>query len=90
MAKFKKIARLQGSPSPRARGRTAKITQQVETDPTKGAVALINRTEADRPQTPGGGKTRGDRRDMSRTYTNNERHAARGSNPRKDVQTRKR
>lgn len=36
------------------------------------------------------GSHRGDRRDMSKTYTGNTRHAARGNTPRKDVKTRAR
>lgn len=48
------------------------------------------RREASRPQSPGAGKHRGDRRDTSPTYTGNERHPARGNNPRIDVKTRKR
>jgi hypothetical protein len=48
------------------------------------------RREATRPQSPGGGKHRGDRRDMNKLYTNNARHSARGNNPRPDVSTRKR
>lgn len=48
------------------------------------------RREATRPQGPGAGKQRGDRRDMSKLYTNNAKHAARGNNPRADVSTRKR
>jgi hypothetical protein len=35
-------------------------------------------------------KHRGDRRDMSKHYTGNEKHAARGNNARKDVSTRAR
>ena len=37
-----------------------------------------------------GGKHRGDRRDMSPTYTTNSKHAARGNTPRRDVSTRAR
>jgi hypothetical protein len=48
------------------------------------------KTQATRPVGPGGTVHRGDRRDMSRTYTNNARHASRGANPRPDVSTRKR
>jgi hypothetical protein len=49
------------------------------------------RREATRPQSPGGGgKHRGDRRDMSKLYTNNAKHKSRGNNPRPDVSTRKR
>jgi hypothetical protein len=36
------------------------------------------------------GTHRGDRRDMSKTYTGNAKHAARGNTPRKDVKTRAR
>jgi hypothetical protein len=43
-----------------------------------------------RPISSGGGKHRGDRRDMSKTYTGNSRHASRGANQRPDVKTRKR
>ena len=49
-----------------------------------------SRREANRPQGPGAGKHRGDRRDMNKLYTNNARHPSRGSNPRPDVSTRKR
>lgn len=48
------------------------------------------KADATRPVTAGAGKHRGDRRDMSKTYTGSEKHAARGSNPRKDVKTRAR
>jgi len=48
------------------------------------------RREVNRPQSPGGGKHRGDRRDMNKLYTNNAKHSARGNNPRPDVSTRKR
>ena len=37
-----------------------------------------------------GVKHRGDRRDMSKAYTGNARHSARGGNPRIDVKTRAR
>jgi hypothetical protein len=56
---------------------------------TKPNVPEIVRAEANRP-TSSGGKHRGDRRDMSRTYTGNARHSARGNNPRSDVSTRAR
>jgi hypothetical protein len=90
MAKSKKVARLQGSPPPGARGRTAQTTQQVTTDSLHGALDRTHRTDTNRPIGSAGGKARGDRRDTSRTYTNNERHPARGNNPRPDVKTRKR
>jgi hypothetical protein len=43
-----------------------------------------------RPISSGGGKHRGDRRDMSKTYSDVSRHASRGANRRSDVKTRKR
>jgi hypothetical protein len=59
--------------------------------PQKGRyVPEIARTEASRPVSAGSGKQRGDRRDMSPTYTNNEKHSAPGNTPRKDVPTRAR
>ena len=58
--------------------------------PTRPKTPEDVRREANRPVTPGGGKHRGDRRDTSPTYTNNEKHSARGNMPRKDVKTRKR
>ena len=75
------------------RGRTAQ-TRKTTTDSgligNKAAVKLEKRTEATRPIGNGGGKNRGDRRDMSKTYTGSARHAARGNTPRRDVKTRKR
>ena len=50
----------------------------------------IEETLVSRPISSGGGKHRGDRRDMSKTYSGTSRHASRGSNPRPDVKTRKR
>ncbi len=50
----------------------------------------IEETQVSRPISSGGGKHRGDRRDMSKTYSGTSRHASRGSNPRPDVKTRKR
>ena len=90
MSRQKKISRLTTPPSEKARGRTAKT---IEYDPEigeKGAVELTKRTEATRPTSSGGGRNRGDRRDMSPTYTTNVRHAARGNSARRDVSTRKR
>jgi hypothetical protein len=93
MSKQSKVARLQSPNSSKARGRTAKT---IEFDPEigeKGAVKLTKRTEANRPvgkSSTSGGKNRGDRRDMSPTYTGNAKHAARGNTPRQDVKTRKR
>ncbi|HZL38122.1 MAG TPA: hypothetical protein VFC78_22595 [Tepidisphaeraceae bacterium] len=47
------------------------------------------KTEANRPVNAGT-KHRGDRRDMSKTYTGNVKHASRGNTARIDVKTRKR
>jgi hypothetical protein len=58
--------------------------------PTRPNVPEVLRAEVSRPQTPGGGKHRGDRRDTSPTYTGNQRHASRGNTARPDVKTRKR
>jgi hypothetical protein len=63
------------------------ITGNHVTDPH---VQEIARTEASRPVNAGTGKKRGDRRDMSPTYTTNVKHAAPGNTPRKDVSTRAR
>ena len=77
------------------KNRNARLTTPRE-DPLvaqKGAVELENRTQVSRPTGKSGsrgGKSRGDRRDMSPTYTGNTRHAARGNTPRPDVKTRKR
>jgi hypothetical protein len=90
MSKAKKVARLQGQVPAGARGRTARTTANVEADSTHGALAREWRTDTNRPITSGGGKGRGDRRDTSRTYTTNVKHAARGNSPRQDVKTRKR
>lgn len=45
--------------------------------------------EANRPQGAGGGKLRGDRRDMNKAYTGNVKHSARGKTGRPNVATRK-
>jgi hypothetical protein len=93
MAKQNKISRLQTPPTAHARGRTAKT---VEYDPDitwQGALDLEKRTMTNRPtgkKSSRGGKNRGDRRDMSKTYSDTAKHAARGNNPRPDVKTRKR
>ncbi len=90
MSKQNKIARMQTPPTAKARGRTAKT---IEFDPdvtNRGALKLEKRTNTNRPTGSGGGKNRGDRRDMSPTYTGSARHSARGNTPRVDVKTRKR
>ena len=75
----------------KARGRTAKTV----VGGARGAHGQERVTDAighdaTRPQGPGAGKHRGDRRDTSRLYTNNTKHKARGNTPRADVKTRKR
>ena len=76
----------------KTRGRTAITGQNIDThgtSKTKPNVEQVLRREATRPQSPGGGKHRGDRRDMNKAYTGNAKHAARGNTPRKNVSTRK-
>ena len=58
--------------------------------PTRPNVERTLKVDATRPIEAGGTKHRGDRRDMSKTYTGTAKHAARGNNPRQDVKTRKR
>jgi hypothetical protein len=94
MPKQNKVARLQSPTSPKARGRTARTkTNEPNIMTEKGAVKLEKRTEANRPtgkSSTRGGKNRGDRRDMSPTYSGTMKHAARGNTPRRDVKTRAR
>ena len=93
MSKQAKIARMQSPPSPKARGRTART---IEYDPEitgQGALDLEKRTTANRPtgkKSARGGKNRGDRRDMSKTYSDTTKHSARGNTPRPDDKTRAR
>ncbi len=93
MSKQNKIARLTSPASKGARGRTMKTIERDPEVTEKGAVELEKRTEVSRPvgkSSQRGGKNRGDRRDMNKTYTGNARHAARGNTPRADVSTRRR
>jgi hypothetical protein len=73
------------------RGRTS-ITKLQQPSPTHPMVPEVQRAEVNRAVTANGNmnKHRGDRRDMSKAYTGNERHAARGNTPRRDVSTRAR
>lgn len=48
----------------------------------KAALHLEKRTDASRPVTAGGGKNRGDRRDMSKTFSGSNRRQPNNSNPR--------
>jgi hypothetical protein len=99
MAKEKKIARLTAGPTPRKkpRGRTADIDPAAL--PHAGNIGDKARTKLEKmvdvnrgtgKPSKRGGKNRGDRRDMSPTYTTTTKHAARGNTPRRDVKTRAR
>lgn len=57
---------------------------------SRPAVPVTVKAEASRPVKAGSGKLRGDRRDMSKTYSGTKKHASRGSDERPDVKTRKR
>ena len=95
MSKKAKTARMKSAApaSPKARGRTART---IEYDPEvtgRGAMKLTKRTETTRStgkSSTRGGSNRGDRRDMSPTYSGTTKHAARGNTPRRDVKTRAR
>ena len=87
MAKQNKLKRMETPPN--ARGRTAQTVVD-DVRPTKSALQVEKRTEANRPIGNGGGKNRGDRRDMSQTYTGNAKHRSRGNDIRPDVKTRAR
>lgn len=52
-------------------------------------VPISRRSGTNRPVKAGTGKHRGDRRDMNKAYTGNQKHAARGNTPRVNVSTRK-
>jgi len=69
------------------RGRT-NITPGL-VNPASPRLPIEERNTASRPISAGPSH-RGDRRDMSKTYSDTSRHASRGSNPRPDVKTRKR
>ena len=83
---------MHGGKNRKARGRTNITSMGGDVGPRKTNPMTPQevRREATRPVSAGGGKHRGDRRDMNKLYTNNAKHAARGSNPRPDVSTRKR
>jgi hypothetical protein len=66
---------------------TSKLSSPKKTNPQ---VQQERMADVNRGQSPGGGgKHRGDRRDMNKTYTGNQRHSARGNTPRANVATRK-
>jgi hypothetical protein len=89
MAKGNKHHGMHSKTDRKSRGRT-NIGQPTGPRATKPNFPVTLRVEANRPQNPGGTVHRGDRRDTSRLYTNNTKHAARGNNPRPDVKTRAR
>lgn len=86
------IQGMHGKTNRKARGRTNITGTGGDVGPraTSPMTPQEVRREATRPIGPGGGKHRGDRRDMNKVYTNNAKHPARGNNPRPDVSTRKR
>jgi hypothetical protein len=65
----------------KARGRMKIQGNDAPIDGNRGAVKHTKRTEATRPVTAGGGKNRGDRRDMNPTYTGNNRRQPNHANP---------
>ena len=99
MSKQNKIARLSAGPSPRKkpRGRSAGASADVlphgadVADKAKSKLEkMVDVNRGQGKPSKRGGKNRGDRRDMSPTYTGNAKHAARGNTPRRDVKTRAR
>jgi hypothetical protein len=73
------------------RGRT-QVTKVPAPAPTRPMTPQDIRAAVNRPVTASGNmnKHRGDRRDTSRTYAGNTRHASRGGGPQRDVATRAR
>src|SRR5688572_13190199 len=100
MAKGKTMKGMHGGKDRKTKGRTSitgtSITGTsrpggaVGPQASKPNVPQVVRREANRPVKAGGGKHRGDRRDMNPVYTTNQRHSSRGNNVRTDVSTRKR
>ena len=100
MAKQNKVARLTAGPTPRKkpRGRTADVNEGATPDGkmnigNKAHLKVEKMVDVNRgtgKPSKRGGSNRGDRRDMSPTYTGNAKHAARGNTPRRDVKTRAR
>lgn len=93
MAKSSSTRGMHGNTDRKTRGRTNITGTSGNVGPraTSPNTPHEMRKETNRPQSPGGGgKHRGDRRDMSKLYTNNQKHPARGSDARPDVSTRKR
>jgi hypothetical protein len=76
------------STASKTRGRTS-ITKSPDTS-GKSMSHRFTDNERKTQKTRGQDSGRGDRRDMSKTYSGNAKHAARGNTPRKDVKTRAR
>ncbi len=89
MAKGTNMKGMHGGTDRKQRGRT-NIGNAAGPRATRPNVPQTLRAEANRPQSPGGTKHRGDRRDTNKLYTNNAKHPARGNNARPDVSTRAR
>ena len=85
-----KMRGMDRSGSKGARGRSQIDRKGQGISPTRANTLNEIKTEVSRPQEAGGTKHRGDRRDMSKTYTNNTKHRSRGNTARPDVSTRKR
>ena len=91
MSKRSSVKGLPGNPGQRANSaKVASPDKNAGPTPTEGKVTQERLTEANRPIGSGGGKKRGDRRDMSAYYSGNTKHASRGNNARRDVKTRSR
>ena len=85
-----KMKGMDGTSSKGRRGRSQIDPKGQGIRATRANTLREMKVDATRPVEAGGTKHRGDRRDMSKAYTNNAKHASRGSNPRPDVSTRKR
>lgn len=85
-----KMRGMDGSTKKGARGRSQIDSTGQGVSPTRANTLREMKVAATKPVEAGGTKHRGDRRDMNKAYTNNAKHASRGSNPRPDVSTRKR
>jgi hypothetical protein len=71
-------------------GKSTSLTSDIGPRKTNPMTQQERRMDVNRGQSPGGGgKHRGDRRDMNKAYTGNARHSARGNTPRANVATRK-
>ncbi len=90
MAKSKKNG-MHGGKDRKQRGRTS-ITKTGGPSPTHPMNEEVAMTQVNRGVTANGNmnKHRGDRRDMSKTYTTTQKHSAHASSTRKDVSTRAR